>query len=373
MKEIHPLLNKEKQKQAKQYEKENRILGLASLGLSLFIVLGFFFSGMSYWLAQRFPGQSIIWAFLVYFVIFPSILFVLGLPLDYYISYVHEHKWKFSNYTRKTWSWEKAKSFLVSLLIMIMVLALLFWIMAIFPKYWWLITGITMAFVSVIFATLIPVVILPIFNKYSPIKNKELDSALEKILARGGLKSSGFFKEDMSKQTKKENAFLAGLGKTRRVVLGDNLLDNMTVPEIESIIAHEVGHYKYRHIWKNIMIGTMQQLIVFFIIDQIMRAVFPLFLTSTRANLTLFPILAILMGGVSMLLFAPLSNAMSRYFEKQADDYALNIIKEKKSFLRAMAGLADRNLANAYPEWWVKILFYSHPPIGERLANAEKD
>ena len=124
MKEIHPLLNKEKQKQAKQYEKENRILGLASLGLSLFIVLGFFFSGMSYWLAQRFPGQSIILAFLVYFVVFPSILFVLGLPLDYYISYVHEHKWKFSNYTRKAWSWEKAKSFLVSLLIMIMVLAL---------------------------------------------------------------------------------------------------------------------------------------------------------------------------------------------------------------------------------------------------------
>jgi STE24 endopeptidase len=373
MKEIHPLLDKEKQKQAKQYEKENRILGLVSLGLSLFILLGFYFSGMSYWLAQRFPGQSIIWTFLFYFVIFLSILIVFGLPLDYYISYVHEHKWKFSNYTRKTWSWEKAKSFLVSLLLMIIVLALLFWIMAIFPKYWWLITGVAMAFVSVIFATLIPVVILPIFNKYSPIKNKELVSALEKILARGGLKSSGFFKEDMSKQTKKENAFLAGLGKTRRVVLGDNLLDNMTVPEIESIIAHEVGHYKYRHIWKNILIGTMQQLIVFFIINQIMGAVFPQFLTSTRVNLTLFPILAIFMGAVSMLLFAPLSNAISRCFEKQADDYALNIIKEKKSFLTAMAGLADRNLANAYPEWWMKILYYSHPPIGERLANAEKD
>ena len=121
MKEIHPLLDKEKQNQAKQYEKETRILGLVSLGLSLLVLLGFFFSGMSYWLAQRFPGQSIIWTFLVYFVIFPSILFVLGLPLDYYTSYVHEHKWRFSNYTRKSWSWEKAKSFLISLLIMIIV------------------------------------------------------------------------------------------------------------------------------------------------------------------------------------------------------------------------------------------------------------
>jgi len=215
------------------------------------------------------------------------------------------------------------------------------------------------------------VVILPIFNKYTPIQDKELTEALRKILARGGLKSSGFFKEDMSRQTKKENAFLAGLGKTRRVVLGDNLMNNMTIPEIESIIAHEVGHYKFRHIWKHICVGTLQQIIVFYLLNITMRSFFPDFLLSARSNLALLPWLALFMGGISGFLFGPLGNAISRHFERQADTYALESISDKKAFLTAMAGLANRNLSNAYPSWWVKWLYYSHPPIGERLERAE--
>jgi STE24 endopeptidase len=226
--------------------------------------------------------------------------------------------------------------------------------------------------VGVIFATLFPIVILPIFNKYTPIQNKELTDALEKILSRGGLRNSGFFKEDMSRQTKKENAFLAGLGKTRRVVLGDNLMENMAIPEIESIIAHEVGHFKHKHIWRNIVTGTVEQLVVFYFINLAMKTLFSQFLLSTRSNLTLFPMFAILIGAISGFLFGPLSKSLSRHFEKQADSYALENIKDKRAFMTALAGLADRNLSNAYPVWWVKLLYYSHPPIGERLGMAEK-
>jgi STE24 endopeptidase len=146
----------------------------------------------------------------------------------------------------------------------------------------------------------------------------------------------------------------------------------MTVPEIVSIIAHEVGHYKYRHIWKHIVLGTLQQLVVFFCLNLIMKAVFPSFLLSTRANLSLFPFFAILMGALSAFLFGPLSNALSRRFESQADRYALRSIPDKDVFVTALAGLANRNLSNAYPSWWVKLLYYSHPPIGERLCMAEK-
>ncbi|MFW6131960.1 MAG: M48 family metalloprotease, partial [Candidatus Aminicenantaceae bacterium] len=224
----------------------------------------------------------------------------------------------------------------------------------------------------VILATLFPVVILPIFNKYTPIKDKKLTESLEKILSREGLKSGGFFKEDMSRQTKKENAFLAGLGKTRRVVLGDNLMNEMDIPQIESIIAHEVGHYKHKHIWKNIAIGVFQGLIVFFLLDKIMKLLFPEFLSSFKNNLTLFPIFVLWMVGISSFLFAPLSNAVSRCFEKQADLYSLGIIRDKNAFMKAIAGLANRNLSNAYPPWWVKMLYCSHPPIGERLELAEQ-
>lgn len=371
MTEIHLLLDREKQLQAKLYEKEKRLLGLVSMFLSLGILLTFYYSGFSEWLANFSLGHSIIWTFLIYVVTFHLVFAILSFPLHFYSDYLHEHKWKFSNQTVKSWLWERVKSFLVSLVIVFILLGLLFWIMASYPRLWWLIGGLAMGVVSVIFATLIPVVILPLFNKYTPIENPELTSALEVILSGGGLKSSGFFKEDMSKQTKKENAFLAGLGKTRRVVLGDNLMDNMSIPEIESIIAHEVGHYKFKHIWKGMAIGLPQQLLVFFLLDLIMRTLFPEFLSSTRVNLTLLPMMAILAGVLSGLLFTVMSNAISRHFEAQSDRYALENINNPNSFLTALAGLADRNLANAYPSWWVKLLYYSHPPIGERLQMAE--
>jgi len=368
---IHPLLDREKQQQARRYEKEKRLLGLATMVLSLIVLLGFYYSGLSSWLANLNIGGSIIFVFLIYVVSFLILLALLGLPLNFYSGYIHEHKWNFSNHTIKSWLWEQVKAFLVGLILMTLLLGLLFWIMALSPRSWWLIAGLAFAFVSVVLATIFPVVILPIFNKYTPIQNKELADPLEKILSEGGLKSSGFFKEDMSRQTKKENAFLAGLGKTRRVVLGDNLMESMSIPEIESIIAHEVGHYKHRHIWKNLVIGTVQGLVVFFILNWAMRILFSQFLSSTTWNLTLFPIFAILMGGISSFLFGPLSNALSRYFERQADRYALKTIQDREAFMTAMAGLADRNLSNAYPEWWVKLLYYSHPPVGERLKMAE--
>lgn len=373
MKDIHPLLDKGKQEQAKRYEKENRLLGLIGTLFSLAVLLIFYHSGFSAFLS-KIPreGGALILTYLFYIAVFQLSLFLLSLPLSFYSSYIHEHKWNFSNHTKKSWFLENIKSFFVGLVLMWIVLGLLFWIWDQVPQYWWLAAGLGMVLFSVVFATIFPVVILPIFNKYTRIEDKELTDALEKILNQGGLRSSGFFKEDMSRQTKKENAFLAGLGKTRRVVLGDNLMDNMNVNEMTAILAHEVGHYKHRHIWKGITLGAVQQFFVFFIVHLIMRSLFPLFLTSPQSNLTLFPYFIILVSGISGFLFGPISQVLSRYFERQADRYALSALKKRGDFVSALAGIANRNLSNAYPQQWVKILYYSHPPIGERLELAEK-
>ncbi len=372
MVKMHPLLNREKQVLARRYEKEKHLIGLGSRLWSLLILLAFYFSGLSLKLAFVFKEKSIIWTFLFYMFVFLLTLSLLVFPLKFYSSYLHEHRWQFSNQSFRSWFWDQIKSFIVGLVVIWLVAGLLLWIMDQFPGYWWLIAGLAMAGVSVILATLFPVVIFPIFNKYTPIEDKKLTKALADILAKGGLKSSGFFKEDSSRQTKKENAFLAGLGKTRRVVLADNLLEKMTVPEIESIIAHEVGHFRYKHLWLNIGLGTIEQLVIFFILDRFMRLVFPQFLSSPNWNLNLFPLLIIAGGVMSGFIFGPLTNALSRLFEKQADTYALKMIQNKRYFMTALAGLADRNLANAYPKWWIKILYYSHPPIGERLRRAEE-
>lgn len=371
MDKIHSLLDKNSQIRARQYEKEKRLLGLAHLFLSLIYLLGFYLSGLSARFADMDVLGSITGTFLAYTGVFYAALTILACPLAFINGYVHEHKWGFSNQTVKSWLLEWVKSFFVGFFVAVILIGALLWTMAISPDWWWLWAAFTMTLVNVVFATLFPVVVAPIFNKYSRIQDKELMAALDKILVKGGLKSSGFFKEDMSRQTKKENAFLAGLGRTRRVVLGDNLLDHMSVSEIESIIAHEVGHYRYRHIWKNIGIGTFQQLFIFFLVDMMMKGAFPQFLTSTRSNLSLFPVLALMLGGFSGFLLAPLSLAISRYFERTADRYALASIEDHRPFVSALAGLANRNLSNAYPARWVKFLYYSHPPIGERLRMAE--
>jgi len=366
---IHPLLDANKQQQAKKYEKENRLIGLCGSFLSFAFILVFYFSGFSHSLANL--NISFIWAFLFYLVVFLFLTTIIGLPLGYYSGYIHEHKWGFSNYTPKTWAIDQLKSFVVSLVLLPLLLGLLFWVFAEFPDTWWLVAGIATTLVSIVFVTLFPVVILPIFNKYDPIEDEKLTSQLSEILNKAGLRSSGFFKQDMSRQTKKENAFLAGMGKTRRVVIADNLLTHMSLPEITSVIAQEVGHYRFSHLPKNIVIGTIQQLITFYLLNIIMKTLFPEFLTSNTANLALFPIFGLIMGLLSGLLFGPLNNLLSRFFERQADQTSLELFPDKDAFQKAMAGLANRNLSNAYPEWWVKLLYYSHPPIGERLAFAE--
>jgi STE24 endopeptidase len=372
MDKIHPLLDEKRQALARRYEQEKRLLGLAGSALSLAALLVFYYSGLSWRLAQLWAGGPVVWPFLAYAAGFLAWLAIISLPLSYYSGYIHEHKWNFSTQKIKGWLSDQAKFFAVGLVMVWIVLAILLSIMARFSRLWWLIAGLAMALVSVVMATLFPVVILPIFHRYTPVENKELTDALEEILAREGLKSSGFFQEDMSRRTRKENAFLAGLGRTRRVVLGDNLLKNMKIPEIVSVIGHEIGHYRHRHIWKGVAVETVEQLAVFFFLNVVMKAAFLWFPGSSRRVLTVLPLMLIIGGAASGFVFGPISNALARHFEKQADLYAAGRVNDVRAFMTALAGLANRNLGNAYPAWWVKVLYYTHPPIGERLEYIER-
>lgn len=369
---IHPLLDGARQALARRYEKEKRLLGLAGSALSFLALVVFYFSGLSADLARLWPRAGVVWPFLAYTACLMAWMTVAGLPLSYYSGFVHEHKWDFSTQNIRGWISDQVRSFAVGLVLAWLVLAILLVVMERFPRGWWLIAGLAMAVVSVVMATLFPVVILPIFYRYTPIENKELTDALREILAREGLRTSGFFQEDMSRRTRKENAFLAGLGRTRRVVLGDNLLKHMSIPEIVSVIGHEVGHYKHRHILKGVVVETLEQLAVFYFLSVVMRLVFPGFPRSAREVLAVLPVMLIVGGAGSAFAFGPLSNALVRHFEKQADLYSVSLVENKRAFMTALAGLANRNLGNAYPSRWVKILYYTHPPVGERLAYLER-
>lgn len=367
---IHPLLDKKAQIKAKKYERERRIIGFIESGFSLIMVLLFYFY-LGKPLIEFLPNNSII-KFILFVSIFSFWLFPIEIIFNYILSYKVEHKYNFSNQNIKNWLTDFLKGFVIQIVLSIILLGLLFLLFHFTPRYWWLYGAILMIFVSVILATIFPVVILPIFNKYAPIDDKELVSRLSAILEKEGIKIKGFFVENMSKQTKKENAFLAGMGKTKRVVLADNIIKNMSIDELETIIAHEVGHYKHKHMTKNLFFGSFIQLFLFFIINTILIKYSSDFLNSLDGNLITLPIFILLFSVINAIFISPIMNFVSRFFENQADSYSLRNSKDPQAFITAMANLANRNLSNAYPSWWIKGFFYSHPPIGERLEAGER-
>ncbi|MCK4526576.1 M48 family metallopeptidase [candidate division WOR-3 bacterium] len=368
---IHPLLDKEKQEKAKKYEKEKRNLGLVGLFLSLVVPISFYFSGLSSSIAHWKIFSSALWIFPVFIVIYFLLQDIIGLPVSYHSGFTLEHKYGFSRQTRKKWFIDHIKGFILSIVLGIIVLATLFILFERFPMVWWLIAGGVMAFFSMILSTIFPVLIMPIFHHYDPIEDEELKNSLSDILKEAGISIEGFYREDTSKKTTKENAMLAGMGKTKRVILTDNIIEKMDLSEVRVILGHEIGHYKNKHMMKFIFIGAFLQIFAFFLLNKIMIILFPGFLAGFLENLTLLPMMLFYLGLIDLFLLKMLQNWISRAFEKEADREALKLTKDSEGFKRAMAGLANRNLSNAYPSLWVKLFYYNHPPIGERLELAE--
>ncbi|MBN2780685.1 MAG: M48 family metallopeptidase [Candidatus Marinimicrobia bacterium] len=365
---IHPFLDPEKQLRARRYETQKRRLSFYQL-VSGFLISLVFILWISRPLLSRLPDFP---AFR--FLLFLWALSFISLPTDLIFSYLSgyriEHAYGFSNQNKRQFFGDEFKGFAVNLIITPLLALVLFLAFRFSPGYWWFWAACAMILVSGIFATLYPVVILPLFNKYTPIEDQDLTQRLGSILEKGGLKIKGFYLQDMSRQTKKENAFLGGLGRTRRVVLSDNILKNMRTDELETVIAHEVGHYKHRHIVKNIFIGALFQLLTFFLSHHIMLWIHPDYLSGFDSMLAALPVFFLCFGFLNMIIVSPLAHALSRYFERQADRYALDRTSDPEAFQRAMAGLANRNLSNAYPTPFIKWMYYSHPPVGDRLQAA---
>jgi STE24 endopeptidase len=372
MKKIHPLLDKEKQEKAKVYEWKHRKIGLWGTLASGVFNLIFYFAGFSSKIANWDLFSSIVAVFAVYFVIYACLQDLISFPFSYLSGFVVEKKYGFSKQTRMQWVKDHLKSFIISLIFGLIIFGALLIIFEKFLSNWWLVSACFMVFFSVIISLIFPVWIMPIFHKYKPIENDELKTALRDILEKEGLKIKGFSLEDTSRKTTKENAMLAGLGKTKRVILTDNIINNMKPDEIRSVLAHEVGHYKKAHLVKIIFTGLFFNLFAFYILHLIFKSLFSSFLTGPRNNIALLPMLLLFLNIIDLAFLKILQNSLLRHFEKEADMEALHLTKDTDAFKRAMAGLANRNLANAYPNLWVKLIYYSHPPIGERLAMAER-
>lgn len=248
------------------------------------------------------------------------------------------------------------------------ILLLFFWVLNYFGSIWWLPFAILMFLISVVLAQLVPIIIIPLFYKVTPLDDGELKEIIVKRAKEAGMKVNNVYKFNMSKNTKKANAAFTGLGKTKRIILGDTLLEGYSNDQIETVMAHELGHFKYKHITKNLIIGTVFSFLTFYLMAITYKFSLPFFGFSEITQIAALPLLTI-WAMIIGLIQQPISNVISRKFEYQADEYAVQTTNKKEAFLSTLEKLTDQNMGDREPHPFVEWFFYSHPSIKNRSEH----
>jgi STE24 endopeptidase len=358
--------------EARRYNRIQRWLSVAdfAIGAALLIVLlATGWTNQLRDLALRRGFQSYTLSLFVYLFFLLAISKVLGLGLDYY-GFRLERRFQLSNQKLRSWLWDEFKSFLVGLVLAAIVVELLYFTIRQWPQHWWIIMWALFLALFVVMAQLAPVVLFPIFYKFEPLENEDLRRRLVQLSERAGTRVRGVYRWQLSEKSKKANAALTGLGRTRRIILADTLLDNYQPEEIEAVLAHELGHQVHRHIFKSILVQAGITLFGFWVANFVLHYAVDHHLFEELSDFANLPLLALTASGISLLLM-PALNAYSRYNERQADRYAFESIASVEPFISSMNKLALQNLAERTPSRWVEVLFHSHPAISRRLAAAE--
>jgi len=235
---------------------------------------------------------------------------------------------------------------------------------------WWLPVSILISFVSVLLARIAPVLFMPLFYKFDPLPDGPLKERIIRLCATAGLTFDGIFTFNLSKNTKKANAGFTGIGKSRRIILGDTLVREFSEEEIETVFAHELGHYKHRHIMIGIITGFLTTFIGLFVASRLYAWSIKAFGFDSITDLRALPLLAIWLS-LFGLVASPIGNILSRRHERQADAYAVKVTKNGAAFASALRRLATTNLADPEPHPLVEFLFYRHPSIAKRIQLLE--
>ncbi|PKL16875.1 MAG: peptidase [Spirochaetae bacterium HGW-Spirochaetae-5] len=360
----------EKISNEKIYNKIKLRLSIIDLVLDLLLITVLAFSGVSILIADAAALTGNIYGDFLLFILFIGLGFsVIGLPFDFYGSYIVEHKFGLSNQTILKWIWERCKSTMLSVVIGVPVSLVFYFLIRSMGDNWWLYFAGFIFAISVFMARIAPVVIFPLFYKFTKLEDGEIKEKLEKILADVNIKITGIFSFNMSKDTKKANAGFTGLGKSKRIILSDTLLEKFTPDEIAIVFAHEAGHYKHRHIVKNIMFSTVVIFASFYICSVLHSITIKSMGFENVYDLAALPALIFYLT-LSGLIMMPVTNYISRRYEFQADAYALKITADLESFVSTMEKLAEINLADKEPHPVVEFFLYSHPSIKRRIEAA---
>ena len=294
----------------------------------------------------------------------------VSIPLAFYSGYLLERRYGLSNETVGGWALDQAKSFALGIVLGGGAAQIVYWSIGLSPRNWWLLAGFIFALLIVGLANLGPVLLLPMFYSVRPLTRDALSARLMRLADRAGARVLGAYEWGLGEKTKKANAALAGLGATRRILVSDTMLAEYSDDEIEVVLAHELAHHVHGDIWKGIAFESVLILGGFFLAARVLAALAPAFDVKGPGDVAGLPLLLLAAGAVSLVM-VPFAHAMSRAFERSADRFALDLTRNPAAFISAMRRLGAQNLAEERPSRLVQWLFYSHPPLRDRIAAAE--
>ena len=360
------ILSKAKQYSSLKYALA--VIDIAYLLLTLFLFQGLGLSKLlARTLAKSITGQYLI--ILAYTSVAYVGYFLLGFPLNLYRSFILEHKFCLSNQKIKDWFGDQIKSALISYIITVILVLVFYYILMTFIHTWWLIVSFFWIFFSLILAKLTPLIIIPLFFKYKKLSDEELRKRVLSLADKMKIKILDVFEIDFSKKTVKANAAFVGWGASKRVILADTLKDKYSYDEIEVILAHEFAHYKLKHLLKLIMLNSSATILLFYIIFKSSSPVLGLFKLSSLWDIAALPIVLIYFV-IFGIIMQPFGNYISRFLETNADLMALRVTGLKEAFISMMEKLSNQNLSDRKPHPLIKLFFFDHPPVDERIAAA---
>ena len=334
--------------------------------LELFAILYF---GLSRWMrnAAARVTQRPFFIAAIYVVLFTVVTTILGFPFAYYAGYVVPHQFSLSNQNLVQWLGDQGKEFVVGLIFSLIVIPVALLVMR-RVRRWWLVMWAASIPLSILLVVVVPVIVDPVFNKFVPLQNQRLKNALLDEASRAGIEGARVFQVDKSRQTTEMNAYVTGLGPTKRIVLWDTLLQKLDQDEILAVMAHEMGHYVLHHVWQGLAWGLLIAFPGLFILQKVYERGLPRWRTTAGDPESLPWIL--LLVSIGSFLLAPVENGISRHIEHDADKFGLELTHLNEPMAASFVAFARDSKVNPNPSPFIEFWRYSHPSLSKRIKFA---
>jgi Zn-dependent protease with chaperone function len=358
---------------AVRYHRSGNVIWAVEHLVGLALPAAILFLGLSAWLrvlAARWAHARFYPTLVIYLALLSLLMFVVQLPLSYYVGYAREHAYGLSSQRFGKWAADELKGLAVGIVLGAAVLWVPYLLLRASPEYWWLWTGaLALPFFALVLL-IAPVFIAPLFNKFGPMRDKALEAEVLAVAGAAGVEGARVFEVEKSVDTKKVNAYVTGFGNTKRIVLWDTLLGRLSPRQTRFVVGHEVGHYVLGHVRLNIVVSSALTVAglwgVHLTADLAIGRFGGWFGFERISDVASMPLLMLLLSLFSMAI-TPAMLALSRHHERAADRFGLDLTRDNHAAATAFIALQEQNLAVPRPGRLYKIFRASHPPIGERV------